>query len=222
MTLDKKKINEATDRHLKLHGLAVFVAVLMIGVLIGSIVNAGPAQRNQCNDGMDNDGDNKIDYPNDPGCSSKSDKSELNSNVQCDDGMDNDGDGKRDYPSDTGCSSLTDTSERGTLQCDNGKDDDNDGKIDYPNDPGCTNPSDSSEDDPVLNSCFDSDFGFNIYVQGTVNGTQNGQSFSNTDYCFDENVLVEYQCYNNGPYSYTYTCQANQTTGSVCVQGACV
>lgn len=347
----------------------IFAAILIAGLLIGSVVSGQTATA--CSDGLDNDGDNRADYPNDPGCSSKKDTSELNPKIACDDSIDNDGDGKRDYPADTGCQSLRDSSERGPKACDNGKDDDRDGMIDfpndpgcvdtldndeknapitqcndrldndgdgttdYPNDPGCSSTSDNSEkgttacdnnydDDfdskvdypadgdcsgpsdtteygtcadsdtgiriysegsisgvkdgqsfiytdycagstsiveyycgtyyspssktqtcPIglngtmystgqcvngacvreqqsTNSCTDSDFGFDIHSKGTVNGTQSGQSFSYTDYCVDESNLVEYQCYNNGPYSYEYTCQANQTAGPLCVQGACV
>lgn len=36
----------------------------------------------QCNDGYDNDGDGKVDYPNDPGCSTYNDDSEYNQIIQ--------------------------------------------------------------------------------------------------------------------------------------------
>lgn len=138
------------------HDAFIIAAIFVAGVLIGSLTLGGmqitPFQlsgaavtTSACRDGIDNDGDNKVDYPNDPGCSSKSDNSELNANVQCDDGIDNDGDTFRDYPKDTGCFSLTDKSERSSRNCDDGKDNDNDKKIDYPNDPGCSSPSDSTE-----------------------------------------------------------------------------
>lgn len=39
--------------------------------------NLGPPPTTQCNDGVDNDGDTLIDYPNDPGCSSASDDDET-------------------------------------------------------------------------------------------------------------------------------------------------
>ena len=71
----------------------------------------------QCDDGLDNDHDGFIDYPTDPGCSSRTDNSELPVNTpppttpQCDDGIDNDHDGKIDYPADPGCSSRTDNNE---------------------------------------------------------------------------------------------------------------
>ncbi len=142
------------------HELFFLFLVLLVIAIIGSSVIAGPfsSAPHQCRDGIDNDNDTKIDYPNDPGCKRKRDNSELNSNVQCDDGIDNDGDTTKDYPSDTGCASLTDKSERGNVQCDNGIDDDKDTKIDYPSDSGCTSPSDISEADVVeCNDGIDND-----------------------------------------------------------------
>lgn len=64
----------------------------------------------QCSDGIDNDSDGKIDYPNDPGCYSADDDDERDMPA-CNDGVDNDGDGKIDYPNDPGCSSANDKTE---------------------------------------------------------------------------------------------------------------
>lgn len=64
----------------------------------------------QCQDGIDNDADGKVDYPNDPGCSSPTDVTEA-PNPACSDGLDNDGDGLVDYPNDPGCSGVRDDSE---------------------------------------------------------------------------------------------------------------
>ncbi len=66
--------------------------------------------KTECNDGVDNDNDTKIDYPDDPGCESATDNSEADQ-VECNDGIDNDNDGKIDYPADPGCDSATDDSE---------------------------------------------------------------------------------------------------------------
>ncbi|PIS05119.1 MAG: hypothetical protein COT81_02740, partial [Candidatus Buchananbacteria bacterium CG10_big_fil_rev_8_21_14_0_10_42_9] len=72
----------------------------------------------QCSDGVDNDGDGLVDYPNDPGCVSASDDDEMNAVeppiggvTQCSDGIDNDGDGFIDYPADSGCRDIYDKSE---------------------------------------------------------------------------------------------------------------
>ncbi len=42
------------------------------------LCNAPPAPKPQCRDGIDNDYDGKIDYPNDPGCSNGDDNDETN------------------------------------------------------------------------------------------------------------------------------------------------
>ena len=73
----------------------------------------------QCADGIDNDGDGKIDYPLDPGCTTASDDDETDT-----------------CPSGASCP-----------QCGNGIDDDGDGLIDYPGDPGCLDASDPNEGD---------------------------------------------------------------------------
>ena len=71
----------------------------------------------ECNDGVDNDGDGKIDYPNDPGCDTPADNDETDDCPtgpmcpQCGNGKDDDGDGKIDYPADPQCHSASGTSE---------------------------------------------------------------------------------------------------------------
>jgi large repetitive protein len=74
----------------------------------------------QCMDGIDNDGDGHIDYPNDPGCTHPHDDSEADDCPdgplcpECSDGIDNDGDGLIDWPMDPGCTSAADPSELGS------------------------------------------------------------------------------------------------------------
>jgi hypothetical protein len=112
----------------------------------------GPPPVTECNDNQDNDGDGKTDYPDDPGCTSATDPSELGT-AACDNGLDDDGDGTIDYSAtggDPGCSDPADPSENGSIACDDGQDNDGDGKTDYKvnaalTDPGCTGPSDTSE-----------------------------------------------------------------------------
>jgi hypothetical protein len=61
---------------------------------------------------VDNDGDTKIDFPDDPGCTSASDNNETDPPPPaCSDGVDNDGDTRIDFPSDPGCTSANDTDE---------------------------------------------------------------------------------------------------------------
>lgn len=70
-----------------------------------------------CNDGADNDNDQKKDFPNDPGCTSPSDDSETDDCPNgpncpvCSNGKDDDKDGQTDYPADTACTSAAGTSE---------------------------------------------------------------------------------------------------------------
>lgn len=110
-----------------------------------------------CSDGMDNDGDGLIDFPNDPGCESAIDPDETDIPA-CSDGNDNDGDGDTDYPADKGCSSVLDNDESGGAACSNGLDDDGDGNTDFPADPGCADANDVSEDDvPACANGIDDD-----------------------------------------------------------------
>jgi hypothetical protein len=100
----------------------------------------------QCSDGVDNDGDGKVDYPADLGCTSAGDNNESGP-PQCKDTVDNDGDGKVDYPADPGCTGSSDNNEVDP-QCSDGVDNDGDGKVDYPTDLGCTDAGDNNESGP--------------------------------------------------------------------------
>ena len=78
-----------------------------------------------CQDGIDNDGDGKTDFPADAGCSNASDLSEQR---ECSDGLDNDGDGLVDFGGDLGCVNAEAVEDPG---CDDGRDNDNDGALDF-------------------------------------------------------------------------------------------
>ena len=67
----------------------------------------------ECNDGVDNDEDALIDYPNDPGCESQYGESEVDPDVlpECADGLDNNEDGFIDYPNDPLCFAASQTVE---------------------------------------------------------------------------------------------------------------
>ena len=67
----------------------------------------------QCENGIDDDGDGRVDYPNDPGCAEPLDRDEADPAVApaCADEVDNDGDGAIDYPQDTGCGFAGDDDE---------------------------------------------------------------------------------------------------------------
>src|SRR5450755_1749815 len=115
--------------------------------------NNDKSKNPQCSDGIDNDGDGLVDFPDDPGCVSAEDETENSlPSPQCSDGRDNDGDGKIDYPYDPGCQSPQQDTETDDCpdgpncpQCSNGKDDDGNGITDFPDDPGCTSASDNDE-----------------------------------------------------------------------------
>ncbi len=73
--------------------------------------------RADCSDGVDNNGDGKIDYPNDPGCDAPGDNTEDTlcpgpTCPECGDTVDNDGDGQTDYPADTTCKAASNPNER--------------------------------------------------------------------------------------------------------------
>ena len=76
-------------------------------------VGSRTCQPGLCGDGIDNDGDGKIDYPADPGCDSLGDDTEQNPTPLpvCADGMDNDTDTLVDWPADFGCTAASGTSE---------------------------------------------------------------------------------------------------------------
>jgi serine protease AprX len=113
-----------------------------------------------CSDGRDNDGDRKIDYTRDPGCSSRNDTSEKDPAPPppppppaCSDGADNDGDGAVDT-NDRGCASSSDNDEwNPPAACEDGSDNDGDGAVDT-NDRGCESSIDDDEWNPLA-ACED-------------------------------------------------------------------
>ncbi|MBL0213704.1 MAG: hypothetical protein IPQ07_07465 [Myxococcales bacterium] len=131
------------------------IATILVSVLVacGGGSNSDDQPKVQCDDGIDNDGDGMIDFPEDPGCISASDETEDSSpSPACSDGRDNDNDNLIDYPADPGCFAPQQDDEKDDCpngpncpECGNGKDDDMNGSTDYPNDSGCTSASDSTE-----------------------------------------------------------------------------
>ena len=84
-----------------------------------------------CRDSIDNDGDGKTDFGNDPGCTSLEDDDERDMTVTiCSDGIDNDADGLTDLD-DPDCGSALDMTEQRSYKCSDGIDNDLDGKCDY-------------------------------------------------------------------------------------------
>jgi hypothetical protein len=105
----------------------------------------------QCANNLDDDGDLKIDFPFEPGCTSALDPSEVDP-VRlpvCANGINDDGDlVGADFPKDPGCRSAADASEAdpATLpECADAIDNDGDGKVDSL-DPGCNWAADKEVD----------------------------------------------------------------------------
>ena len=86
-----------------------------------------------CLDGVDNDGDGRVDFGEDFGCDSPYDPSERTTPgvIACDDGVDNEAtpDGLIDFPADPGCAHPLQMTE--SPGCQDGRDNDGDGGIDF-------------------------------------------------------------------------------------------
>ncbi len=85
-----------------------------VGFACKGTMGSRTCQAAQCSDGLDNDGDGKIDFPFDPGCDSPGDDDETDPMTPpvCSDTMDNDADGLTDFPADYGCTSANGASEK--------------------------------------------------------------------------------------------------------------
>ncbi len=118
----------------------VVLALAALSQLAVVVITHRP-EATECSDGVDNDGDGLIDFPDDPSCHSAEGRSEL---PDCDDGLDNDGDGLFDYPADPGCRNRLDTS-REDPECSDGEDNDLDTWTDFGQDPECTSAWDDDE-----------------------------------------------------------------------------
>jgi len=102
----------------------------------GSGGNQPPLVLPICSDGIDNDGDGMIDYPDDLGCYGPADSDETYS-----------GGGGGGSGGGAGGGSGGNQPPLVLPICSDGIDNDVDGLVDYPNDPGCYGPADRSEKD---------------------------------------------------------------------------
>jgi cysteine-rich repeat protein len=83
----------------------------------------------ECQNGVDDDGDGLSDYPADPGCTSAADFLEKGTTA-CDDGINNDTDAWIDYPADPGCG-LGPASNKENPKCQDGINNDGQTGTDY-------------------------------------------------------------------------------------------
>jgi large repetitive protein len=139
---------------MRAHTGSALVTLLVSTLVACSGDDGGGFSKAPCHDGVDNDADGAVDFPDDLGCVGEDDDSEDSlASPQCKDGRDNDGDGIADFPKDPGCfapqqDDETDDCPDGPLcpQCSNDIDDDMNGKTDYPDDSGgCQSASDTDE-----------------------------------------------------------------------------
>jgi hypothetical protein len=187
-----------------------FIAVVAIGLIAPMAFAGKPVKgpsgrgRKACNDNIDNDGDNYIDFPDDPGCANKNDNSELNPAIECDDGMDNDGDNDIDM-ADAGCSSPIDDDETncGDSICEGGEECD-----------VCV------ADCGICDYCDDSDGGLVYDVAGTVTFYYQGQPYYFDDGCNTTAILAEQYCFYDSPATQYVDCTTMNFTS--CTNGACV
>ncbi|MEA2188611.1 MAG: hypothetical protein QOK16_3622 [Solirubrobacteraceae bacterium] len=150
-------------------GLWLLLGTLLTAAL--ALASADSAQAiprlSQCTNNIDDDGDGKIDFPAESGCTGPNDPLEAEPSAQsraCSNGTSTndsvDGDTLVDYPDDPGCLSARDNTEDNpaTLpDCGDGADSDGDGKVDYPADRGCISASDPSERDTACSDGNDND-----------------------------------------------------------------
>ena len=183
------------------------IAVIAVGLIVPLAIAAKggtPRGLAACKDGIDNDGDNYIDWPDDPGCSNKNDNTETNPAIECDDGIDNDGDGDTDM-ADGGCSSPTDNDE---TNC-------GDGVCEGPETQGNC-PADCGYPD----SCSDTDGGNFITIFGTASGYLNNSWYSDPDSCTDASNVMEYYCSGAYKQSQQQSCGTDgYTGGNYCMGG---
>ncbi|MBU0756832.1 MAG: hypothetical protein KKF44_02095 [Nanoarchaeota archaeon] len=182
--------------------IAIISAAVFALVVLAVFAISKPTERavTACKDGTDNDGDGYTDYPNDPGCSSKNDKTETDSGVECDDGTDNDGDGDTDT-NDGGCTGPADTDE---TDC-------GDGVCEGPETQG-----NCPQDCGYPDSCSDTDGGNYPLTFGTTSGYYNDNPYSNNDYCVDSGNVMEYYCSGDYEQSQQQSCGTDTYGANYC------
>lgn len=131
--------------------------------ITGAQIVYGPSADVVCDNGVDDDGDGRIDL-DDPGCDDAADNDERSAALACDDGLDNDGDGRSDYDPYTAADP--------TYLAGHG-------------DPGCRSPEWELED-PACQNGIDDDGGAGTDFDGgeSILGVGNGDPAGADEHCF--------------------------------------
>jgi len=151
--------------HMSFHRMVSWSLVAVVALLLAAGLSLGAAspvqaleRLAQCANNVDDDGDGKVDFPAEPGCTSANDPAEADPvpAPACSNRLDDDGDGvsKIDFPAEPGCASAADTTEVDPVpapECADLRDNDGDVKIDYLKDPGCNWAADTEADTDCSN-----------------------------------------------------------------------
>lgn len=198
----------------------------------------------ECNDKKDNDGDGFIDLK-DAGCSDRKDIDESNCGDStcegdetcsscaqdcgdcppvCGDGIidENEQCDGSNWGMITGCTDFGNFT-GGELACSQCYFDTSGCISEYCGDAVCSpseDPVSCPEDCSYPDSCEDSDGGFVVPVQGTVEGYSDGTGYAKTDYCIDTSMLMEYHCIGPQWNGVEYDCGLNST--GYCLDAKCV
>ncbi|MBD3203774.1 hypothetical protein GF327_05735 [Candidatus Woesearchaeota archaeon] len=188
--------------------LAIVSAIFIVSLLIVgfTIAKPNPRAEKHCRDGIDNDGDGYTDWPDDPGCTDKNDRTETDPDIECDDATDNDGDTLIDTE-DSGCTGPTDDDESDCADsvCE-----------------GTETSETCPEDCGYPDSCSDSDGGIVLTTFGTTSGYYDDNAYSSDDYCTSSENIMEYYCLGDYEQGSIYSC-GNDTYGpNYCMNGTFV
>ncbi len=184
--------------------VALFFISLLVVLLATGLVMAGKGKaggKPECRDKKDNDGDGLIDYPKDPGCSSKKDRDESDEPVVVCGNNVREGSEVCDGTDLGGETCVSRGFDGGSLECAS------DCKSFVTS--GCFD-----------NTCSDTDGGIVSMVRGTVSGDFEGNSYSETDFCLDTTSVLEFYCSEDVALNMTLECVGNATV--TCLNGACI
>jgi hypothetical protein len=206
------------DKKAKIVTIATLVLIVILTIGLVTAKGGLRAPKPECNDKLDNDGDGFVDL-SDKGCNNKKDNDETN----CGDGVCEGGETSNACPAD--CPVCGNNIKEGSEVCD-GTDLSGQTCASQGFDGGtlaCNARCDGFDASGCFtDTCSDSDGSINIFTQGTVSGDLGRSPYSNTDFCLDTTMLMEFYCSGNRQSNFTNECFSNSTSGTTCVSGACV